>query len=120
MEHEARLPEHRSQERRKRSRRFLELAEDEDFLLPCSDDLREVAQTCELAAVTFGPYTLAEPLRRMVADLLQSHEECEHQSPAFHSIDLLKLLAKIVHRLLIERCLLAAKRAEGLDLGLLR
>ncbi len=54
----------------------------------------------------------------MVADLLQSHEEGEHQAPALHPVDLLKLLPKIVDRLLVERCLLAAQRAEGLDLGL--
>ena len=54
----------------------------------------------------------------MVADLLQSHKEGEHQSPALHPIDLLELLAKLVHRLLVERRLLAAQRAEGLDFGL--
>jgi hypothetical protein len=52
------------------------------------------------------------------ADLLQPHQEGEDNAPAFDSLDVLKLIGKIVHGLLVERGLLAAQGAERLHLGL--
>ena len=78
----------------------------------------DLAQAGELAAVRFGPGAVAEPLRGMVADLLQAHQEGEHQAPPLHAVDLLELVGQVLHRLLVERRLLAAQGAEGLHLGL--
>ena len=110
--------EHRGQERRQRRGHLLELGEDERLLLPGADHLRDVAQSRELAAVLLGPGAVAEPLRGMVADLLQPHEESEDDAPAFHSIDVFELAGEVVHRLLVQRRLLAAQGAECLHLGL--
>ena len=118
MQHEAGPPEHGAQERRQWRRRLLELGEDKRLLLPGGDHLRDVAQTCELAAVLLGPRTVAEPLRGMVADLLQPHEKGQHDASALHPIDLFELAGEIVHRLLVKRRLLAAQGAEGFHLGL--
>jgi hypothetical protein len=81
----------------------------ERLLLSGADHLRDVAQSRELAAVLLGPGAVAEPLRGMVADLLQPHEESEDDAPAFHSIDVFELAGEVVHRLLVERRLLAAQ-----------
>src|SRR4051794_18984129 len=74
MEDEAGPAEHRAEECRQRRSCLLELGEDEGFLLPGGNDLRDVAQTRELAAVLLRPSPIAEPLRWMIADLLQPHE----------------------------------------------
>ena len=71
-------------------------------------------------AVGFGPGAVPEPLRGVVADLLQPHQEGEHQAPALHAVDLLEPVAQVLHRLLVERRLLAAQWTEGLHLGLVR
>ena len=77
-----------------------------------------LAQARELAAVLLRPGAVAEPLRGMVADLLQAHEQGEHDAPALDAVGVLELLGELVDRLLVERGLLAAQRAEGLHLGL--
>ena len=110
--------EHRAQERRQRRRRLLELGEDQRLLLPGGDLLGDIAQARELAAVLLGPGTVAEPLRGMIADLLQAHEQREHHAPALDAVDVFELVGEIVDRLLVERRLLAAQETEGLHLGL--
>ena len=81
-------------------------------------DLRDVAQTRELAAVLLSPRAVAEPLRWMVADLLQPHEKGQDDAPALHSIDVFELAGQLFHCLLVKRRLLAAQGAEGFHLGL--
>ena len=56
----------------------------------------------------------------MIADLLEPHEEGQHDAPALHALDVLELAREIVHRLLVERRLLAAQGAEHVHLGLVR
>jgi len=80
--------------------------------------LRDIAQARELAAVLLGPCAVTEPLRGMVADLLQPHEERQHDAPALHSIDVFEMVGQLLHRLLVKRRLLAAQGAEGFYLGL--
>ena len=53
----------------------------------------------------------------MVADLLESHQERQHDTLALDAFGFIELLGQFLHRLLVERCLLAAELAEGLDLG---
>ena len=80
--------------------------------------LGDVAQTRELAAVLLRPRAVAEPLRGMVADLLEPHEQGQHDALALDAIGIFELAGQFLHRLLVERGLLAAQEAEGLHLGL--
>src|SRR5262249_31856369 len=62
MQQEATFPEHGAEERLERRRYLLELGEDQRLFLLFSNDLRDVAQTCELAAILLSPCAVAEPL----------------------------------------------------------
>src|SRR4051812_35530373 len=92
MQDEAGPPEYRAQERRQRRRCLLELGEDEGLLLSGCKDLRDVAQTRELAAVLLCPGAVAEPLRWMIADLLQPHQGGQDNAPSPHPIRRFDLL----------------------------
>ena len=109
MQDEAGASEHAGEECRQRRGRLLELGEDQRLFLPGGDLLGDVAQARELAAVLFGPGAVAEPLRGMIADLLEPHEEGQHDAAALDALGSLELLGEILHRLLIERRLLAAQ-----------
>ena len=78
----------------------------------------QLAQPRPLAAVVLGPGAVAEPLRRVVADLLEAHEKREHHASALDAFGVLELLGQLLDRLLVERGLLAAELAVRLDLGL--
>ena len=119
MQDEAGPPEHRAEKGREWCGRFLELGEDQRLLLSRGDFLGEVAQARELAAVLFRPCAVAEPLGRVVADLLQPHEQGKDDAAPLYAVGLFKLTGEIVHCLLVKRSLLAAERAEGLYLGLI-
>src|SRR5215218_5938598 len=108
MQDEAGPPEDRAEECRQRRRCLPELSEDEGFLLPSGNDFRDVAQTRELAAVLLRPSPIAEPLRWMIADLLQPHEGGQDNTPSPDPIRRFDLISEIGHGLLVERCLLAA------------
>ena len=54
----------------------------------------------------------------MVADLFEPHEEGEHDAPALDAVEIGDLAGKVLHRLLVERRLLAAQQAERLYLRL--
>ena len=118
VQDEAGPAEHGAEERRQRRGHLPELGEDEHLLLPGGDHLGDLAQPRELAAVLLGPGAVAEPLRGMVADLLEPHQEGEHDAPALDAVGVVELVGEVVHRLLVERRLLAAQRAERLHLGL--
>src|SRR5207247_2234552 len=90
VQDEARAAEERSKERRKRCGHLAELREDEHFLLLRGDDLRYLAQSGQLAAVGLTPRSIAEPLRRMIADLLEAHQRCEHDAPTLHPVSSLQ------------------------------
>ena len=75
MEDKAGAPKHRPQESRQRRRHFPELSEDEYLLLLGRDDLGDVAQAGPLATVFLGPGAVAQPLRRVVTDLFEPHQE---------------------------------------------
>ncbi len=108
MQDEAGPPEDRAEEGRQRRRRLLELSEDKRLLLPGGKDLRDIAQTRELAAVLLRPGTVAESLRWMIADLLQPHQGGQDDAPSPHSIRSFDLVGQIRDRLLVKRCLLTA------------
>ena len=97
-----------------------ELREDEHLLLLGRDHLGDLAQPRPLAAVLFAPRAVAQPLRRMIADLLEAHQERQHHAFALHARRLRELFGQVLDRLLIERRLLAGELAERLHLGLVR
>ena len=70
MQHQPGTAEHPAQERRERRGHLAELGEDERLFLPGRDHLQQLAQARPLAAVVLGPGAVAQPLRRVVADLL--------------------------------------------------
>src|SRR5437867_10272879 len=103
MEDEPGAAEHRPEERRDGSRHLSKLAEDEHLLLPGRDDLRDVPQARPLAAVYLGPRTVAKPLRRVVADLLEPHQERQDEALAPDALGELELRGHFLDGLLIER-----------------
>ena len=56
----------------------------------------------------------------MVADLLEAHQEREHEPAALHAVDLLELFFERVDGLAVECGLRTRELAERLDLGLVR
>ena len=76
---------------------------------------------CELAAVGLAPRAVAEPLRRMVADLLEPHQE--RRGPALDArcprVDASRSASSSTD-FLVERGLHAREMAERLHLGLVR
>ena len=71
-----------AEKRRQRRGDLAELGEHQHLLLLGRDDLGDLAQPRQLAAVGLRPATIAEPLRRMIADLLEAHQGREHEAPA--------------------------------------
>src|ERR1019366_3364802 len=113
VENKAGAPKHRSQESRQRSGYLPELGEDEYLLLLGRDDLGDVAQAGPLTTVFLGPGTVAQPLRRVVTDLFESHQERQHDALALDALCVIELLCQFLHRLLVECCLFAAELTEG-------
>src|SRR5260370_34049782 len=103
MQNETWPPEYRTEKGRERRRCLAKLGEDQRFLLPSGNDFCDVAQAAELAAVLLTPCTVAEPLRRMVADLLESHQERQNHTSALHSFGVLQRTAELSYGLLVER-----------------
>ena len=91
VQHQARPAEHGAEERGQRRGHLPELGEDQRLLLARGDLLGDLAQARELAAVLFGPGVVAQPLRGMVADLLEAHQEGEHEAAALDAVGVLQL-----------------------------
>src|SRR5215813_56799 len=64
---------------------------------------------------------LAEPLRWMITDLFEPHEERQnHPAPLDSVLPFLELIREFFHRLLIQSCLSARELAERFHLGFFR
>ena len=85
-----------------------ELGEDQHLLLAGGDHLGDLAQAGPLAAVRLGPLAIVEPLRGVIADLLQAHQCRQHDALAPDAIGILQGFGQTRHRLGIEGSLLAA------------
>ena len=120
MQHQALATQHALQKGLQRRRRLTELREYQKFFLTLGDDLRDLAQAGKLAALLGLPAAVAQPLRRMVADLLETHQEREDRAPPRHPVHLPQLLGQRVHAGLIQRRLQPGKPAERLQFGLVR
>src|SRR5207247_4342514 len=102
---------YRFQKRRQRAGHFAKLREDERLLLPGSDDLGKLAQARELAAIGFVPGAVAQPMRRMIADLLEPHQKRQNDAAALNSFTAIELLGQLRYGLLVKRGLLARQLA---------
>ena len=91
MQNQAGPPEDRSEESRQRRSHFAELREDEHLLLLGGNHLGDIAQARPFAAVVFAPHAVSQPLRRVVADLLEAHQERQYQPLALDALGFLEL-----------------------------
>src|ERR1700688_3193776 len=82
--------------------RLAELREHQHLLLLGANHLRELAQASEFPALGFGPRTVAEPLRRMIADLLKTHQERQYDTLAPHTLRSIERLRKLLDCLLVQ------------------
>ena len=73
VEGKARASKNRLQEGREGRDDLAELGEDQHLLLAGGDDFGDIAQARPLAAVLLAPRAVAQPLRWMIAYLLESH-----------------------------------------------
>ena len=81
----------------------------------------DVAQPSKFAAVSLGPFVISEPLRRMVADLLEPHQVGENRPAAFNSLFFgLELVREFLNCLLIQRRLASGQLAKCLHFRLVR
>src|SRR2546422_4762132 len=88
--------------------RLAKLREHEHLLLLRRHRVDDLAQPRELAAARLVPRTFAQPMRGVVADLLEAHEIGEHQTAPLDSLREPRDGAlQLVDRLLIERGLRA-------------
>ena len=85
VQNQAGPPEDRAEESGQRRSHLAELGEDEHLLLLGRDHLGDLAQTGPLAAVVLAPRAVAQPLRRMIADLFEAHQERQHETLALNS-----------------------------------
>src|ERR1700693_5985843 len=101
-------PEYVAEELGNRLGRLAELREHQHLLLLGGDHLRELAQAREFTAIGFGPGTVAEPLRWMIADLLEAHQERQYDAFAPHALRPIERLRALLDRLLVQRRLRGA------------
>src|SRR3984957_5904139 len=86
-------PKYVPEKRSNRLSRLAELREHEHLLLLGCDHLRELAQAGEFPALGFDPRRIAEPLRWMIADLLEAHQERQYDAFAAHALRSIKRLS---------------------------
>ena len=88
------------------------------FLLALGDLLRQFAQAGELAAALRRVAAVAQPLRGMIADLLEPHDERQHEALPLDAVRVVQRLGQFGDRLLVERRLRFGQRTPGAHLGL--
>ena len=90
VQHQPGAAEDPAEECGQRRGHLAELGEHQHLLLPRGDHLGDLAQARQLAAVRLGPGAVAQPLRRMVADLLEPHQHRQHDALALDAVGLLQ------------------------------
>src|SRR3954454_16167096 len=109
MQNQTRAAEHRSKISRQRLGDFPELSKDQYLLLFFCHYLGNLPQASPLAAVLFPPGTIGQPLRGVIADLLEAHQEGQDQSASLDTGRGLDLFSQVMNRLFIQRSLSAAQ-----------
>ena len=120
VEHEAGPAEEPGEVLRERPGHLAELGEHERLLLPRGELLDQLGQPRELAAVLRRAAAVAEPLGRMVADLLEAQQGGEDRAAPLDALRRAQAALELLHRLLVERGLLPGQAAERAHLGLVR
>jgi hypothetical protein len=120
VQNQPRATENESQKIGQRCRNCPELREDQRLLLAFRKFLADFPQSLEFATVLRVIAVVAGPLRRMIADLLQAHEKCEHNPTPLDSVSLLNGGGQFSHCLFIKSGLLTAQSAESVHFSLLR
>ena len=120
VQHEAGPAEDAGEELDERLDDLLELGEDQHLLLAAGDGRGDLGEPAELAAVLTRPSDpAAEAVLRVVADLLEAHQCCQHEPAPPHVVaQFLQPLLERRDGRLIQRRLSAAEVAEGLDFRL--
>ncbi len=118
MQHQAGAAENLAQEGGQRTGHLAKLGEDQHLLLLGGDHLGDFAQARPFAAVLLRPDVVAQPLRGMVADLLEPHQHRQHDALALDALGLLQAFRQVLDGLGVQRGLPAAEAAQRLDLGL--
>ena len=120
MENQARATEKRSEESRQRSRHLAKLSEYQHLLLFGGNHFSDLPQTRPLAAVCLAPCPIAQPLGRVIANLLEPRQEGEDQTLTLDTLSVIEQPRQFFDRLLIKRRLFSRELAKRLDLDLLR
>jgi len=94
---------YRSQKRSQWFDRFAKLGEHEQLFLSRGDHLHQLAQAGKLATRIGIPGTITQPLRRVIADLLEAHQERQHHAFSPNALRILERAGQILHRALIQR-----------------
>jgi hypothetical protein len=79
---------------------------------------RVIRSIIEVVAIRFGPGAVAKPLRRMIADLLEAHQERKHDPFAPHTLRPIERIGEFLDRFLVERRLRRAQATERFHLRL--
>ena len=118
MQHQPFTAKNAAQKCRQRLGGFAELGKHQHFFLLGGNHLGQLAQAGKLAAVFGFPGTIAQPLRRVVANLLEAHQRGQHHALAAHAVAGLKRRSQLFHGLLVEGSLRRAQMAPGFEFDL--
>ncbi len=119
VEHEAGPPEDPAEVPRQGLGHLAELGEHQHLLLAQRELLAQLGQAGELAALLGREAPVAEPLRGMVADLLEPQQGGEDRAAPLDAVHRAEPPLELLHGLLVEGRLLPGERAVRAHLGLL-
>ncbi len=120
VQHESRPAEGLFEEAGQWPGHFAKLREHDQLVLARRDRLAQLSETHELAAVAGLVLAVSEPLRGMIADLLEAHQEGQHDAASFDARELPQNPPHLVDGFMVEGRLVLAEQAMRGDLGLVR
>jgi hypothetical protein len=97
-----------------------ELREDERFFLTGGNFGCQLAKTLEFATLAGVVVAASKPLRRVVAELLETHEKGKDETAALNAFGGLKTFLEFAHGLFVKRGLAFGQGAENAHFGLVR
>lgn len=102
MQGQPRPAEKVTKESRQRRYHFAELGEHQRLLLARRDNFGDFAEAGELAAVRRAPGAIVQPMRRMIADVLEPHQHWQHHAPAGYAFARLQCSLQLAHSLIVQ------------------
>ena len=97
VKHQTRASKNGRKKVLKRAGHFPELGEDKRLLLTGRDFGCQLAEALEFAALGGVVVTASKPLRRVVAELLETHEKGKNQAAALNALGGLDTVLKFAH-----------------------